>query len=191
MIFLCNHCLTAADVLVDHPDVARLVAAADVHACPWCGEGLMRCHPVLSAAVREHAGGYKVVSVTPEDFYRAVRLGTLPGEYGAPVETVTNLFRFGHIKAIEMEGIGQPERTIIECIHFVMPDGIEMSLHLGPSTHGATAYKITEKVDGRRRPDGDPGSDRAQAGPDPVPPADAGGGAGDATDEPADGLPSV
>jgi len=187
VIFLCNRCLVAADVLVDHPDAARLVDANDVHTCPWCGEGSMRCHPVLSAAVRERAENYTVVTVSTEDFYRAVRLGTLPGEYGAPIETVTNLFRFGRIKAIEMKGAGQPERTIIECIHFVMPDGIGMSLHLGPSTHGATAYKITEKPNGRRSHDGGPGPDRTQDGPDPAPPA--GGGAAD--DAAADELPSV
>ena len=192
MIFLCNRCLKAVAIVdADQGPGMDLIEVSDVFACPWCNEGEMACRPILGRVAWEHPEKFNLESMGVGDFYRAVRGMGLPGEYGAALEAVTNLFRFGRIRAIEMEEVGQPERTLIHCIHFTMPDGGRVGLHLGSSTLGATAYKITEENDGRPASDGSPGEDRAQAGPDPAPPAPAGSPAGADEDQRGDGLPSM
>lgn len=167
MIFVCNNCLRATAVLTPKPTM--LVEPDDLVPCPYCGEGYLFSSEPIGRAVMERPEQFQLTTMTPEEFYRAIRGMGMPGEYGASPDLVVDLFRVCKVVAIDIEPVGDPTKTLVHSIKLRTPDGELFRLHLGPSTHGAVVYRI-EEAGHVQRPGGDRAAEPtgAQDGPAPA-----------------------
>lgn len=174
MTYVCRHCLAAVSIVLDGTTF-KLFDDDEPVSCPWCGEEeAMRYHPILGKAARQ-GGPFQHQVMSAEDFYRACRGLGLPGSYGADPELVKALFGMGRVCGLSMEKVGEPSKTLLHSIRVETADG-RFDLHLGPSTHGAVIYRISEVQDGRTA-EATAEQDRAQAGPAPASSAGYGGDA--------------
>lgn len=166
MIFLCNSCLRATAVITTKPTM--LVKPDDVVSCPYCGHGYLFSSDAIGRAVLERPQQFQLVTMNPEEFYRAIRGMGMPGEYGASPDLIADMFRVCKVVAIDVEPVGDPMKTLLHSIKLRTPDDELFVLHLGPSTHGAVVYRIEEAGHVRRR-EGDRAAEPpgTQDGPDP------------------------